>query len=95
MVIWDNVVNKSPENVDHGARGYYFGENGVHAWYDIAKAIGRAMVDLGLSESDEPTPFAVEELSKYFGSEVAFRSDATSVKLMICVLVGSGMELRF
>ena len=70
MVLYDAVVTKGPENVDHGIRGYYFGENGEHSWYDISKAIGRAMVELGLSKTDEPDSFTDEELAKLFGSEV-------------------------
>ena len=70
IVLYDAIEAQGPANVDHGIRGYYFGENGEHSWYDISKAIGRAMVELGLSDNDEPTPFTVEELKKYFGSEV-------------------------
>lgn len=70
VVLYDAIVQKGADNVDHGIRGYYYGENGEHSWYDISKAIGRAMVELGLSKSDEPTTFTDEELEKYFGSVV-------------------------
>jgi hypothetical protein len=70
MVIYDAVVTKGAENVDHGIRGYYFGENGEHVWYDVSKGVGRAMVDLGRADTDEPDTFKTEELAKLFGSEV-------------------------
>ena len=69
-MLYDAIVTKGADNVDHGIRGYYYGENGEHSWYDISKEIGRAFVELGLSKSDEPTTFSDEELAKYFGSVV-------------------------
>ena len=71
MVLYDTIVKNGPNNVDHGVRGYYYGENGEHSWYDISKEIGRVMVELGLSKSDEPTSFTTDELVKYFGSEAS------------------------
>ncbi|KIP10506.1 hypothetical protein PHLGIDRAFT_33875 [Phlebiopsis gigantea 11061_1 CR5-6] len=68
-VLYDAIVKNGPDNVDHGIQGYYYGESGEHSWYDISKEIGRVMVELGLSKSDEPTSFTAEELAKYFGSE--------------------------
>jgi len=68
IVLYDSIITKGTENVDHGIRGYYFGENGEHSWYDISKAIGEAMVELGLTNDPEPTTFTDEELAKYFGS---------------------------
>lgn len=70
IILYDAIVAKGADNVDHGIRGYYFGENGEHQWYDISKEIGRAMVELGLSKDAEPTTFSDEELVKYFGSVV-------------------------
>lgn len=35
--------------------------------YDIALAVGRAMVELGLAKSEVPTTFTPEEIDKYFG----------------------------
>lgn len=69
IILYDAIVT-NPEKVGHGRDGYYFGISGEHTWYDISKAIGKVMVKLGLSQSDEPTTFAEEELIKYFGSEV-------------------------
>lgn len=60
----------SPEHAGHGWEGYYFAENGHSSWYDIGKAIGRVLVDLGIAKDAEPTPFSVEELEKYWGHVV-------------------------
>lgn len=68
IVLYDAIITKGTENVDHGIRGYYFGENGEHSWYDISRAVGEAMVELGLTKDPEPTAFSDEELVKYFGS---------------------------
>ncbi|KAI0696908.1 NAD(P)-binding protein [Cytidiella melzeri] len=76
-ILYDAIVTR-PENVGHGRDGFYFGINGEHTWYDISKAIGKAMVKLGLSESDEPTTFTDEELRKYFGSEEMGNSYGTN-----------------
>ncbi|KAH8100946.1 NAD(P)-binding protein [Cristinia sonorae] len=67
-VLFDGILNENPA-VGHGVDGYYFGANGEHPWYDIAKAIAVALHELGKVKSDEPTSFEVEELSKYFGYE--------------------------
>ena len=52
------------------ATGIFYNENDEHSWYQISKAIGQAMVALGLTTDAEPTPFAVEEYVKYFGREI-------------------------
>lgn len=70
FIVLYNAVLKNSDAVDHGHKGYYFAENGEYTWYDVSKAIGRAMVELGLSKNDEPTTFTSEELVKYWGSEV-------------------------
>ncbi|OCH93024.1 NAD(P)-binding protein [Obba rivulosa] len=68
IVLFDAIMTR-PDAVAHGREGYYFAENGEHTWYDISKAVGRALVELGVSETDEPTTLSREELIKYFGSE--------------------------
>lgn len=73
IVVWDAAV-RDPEHTGHGTDGYYFGANGEHPWYDISKGIGRAMVELGLSKTDEPTTFSDEELIKYYGDVVSVQS---------------------
>ena len=68
IVLFDSIVAK-PEETGHGWEGFYFGENGEHSWYQISRAIGEAMVALGLSSEAEPTTFSTAELIKYFGNE--------------------------
>ncbi|OSC98263.1 NAD-P-binding protein [Trametes coccinea BRFM310] len=66
-LLFDKVVD-DPEGAPHGRTGIYLLENGEHTWYDISKAIAEAMVALGLSSSDQPTPFTDEEMARFFGS---------------------------
>jgi len=65
VLIFSKLLEGTP--IGHGREGYYFGENGEHTLYDVAKAIGQAMVELGKAKSAEPTTFTKEELDKYFG----------------------------
>ena len=65
-----DALLESPDRVGHGWEGVYYGENGHISWYDICKTIGRALVDLGVTDNPEPTPFTDEELVKYWGSIV-------------------------
>lgn len=53
------------KNPGHGREGIYFGENGEHTLYEVAKAIAEALVAQGLSDSPEPTTFSKEDLDKY------------------------------
>lgn len=82
IVLYDAIIN-NPDKIGHGRDGFYFGENGEHLWYDISKAIGKALVKRGISESDEPTTFTKEELVKYFGSEVSFLSLLRFTKVLV------------
>jgi len=50
----------------HGASGFYFGENGEHTLHSVGEAIGKVMVTLGKSKDPTPTPFTEEEIQKYF-----------------------------
>ncbi|KAI0327641.1 NAD-P-binding protein [Cubamyces sp. BRFM 1775] len=68
-----DAVLRDPTTVGHGWEGFYFGENGEHSWYEVQRAIGEALVRRGISEDPEPTPFTMEELVKYFGSEAVGR----------------------
>ena len=70
IVLYDTIATKGADNVDHGIRGYYFGENGEHSLYDISKEIGRVFVELGLSTGAEPTSFSDEEFVRYFSIPV-------------------------
>jgi len=67
IVLFDEIT-KNPDGPGHGWAGFYFGENGEHAWYDISKAVSRAFVELNIGGSEEPTSFTDEELAKYWGS---------------------------
>ncbi|KAF5359799.1 hypothetical protein D9756_003346 [Leucocoprinus leucothites] len=68
--IWPNVHidegTADPEKVGHGRNGFYFGLNGEHTLYDVGKELGRTLVAVGKSSSEEPTTFTKEEIDKYF-----------------------------
>lgn len=68
VLLFDTIVSKGPDNVDHGARGYYIAENGEVQLYKLSRAIGDAAAELGQLHEPEPTAFTDEELVKYFGS---------------------------
>jgi len=51
----------------HGREGYYFGENGEHTLYDLAKQIGYILVKFNKSTFRDPTTFTQDEIVKYFG----------------------------
>ena len=65
-VVLFNAIRKGDNPAcGHGREGFYFGENGEHTLYEVGKAIGDAMVQLGLSGNAEPTTFTKEEIDKY------------------------------
>ncbi|RPD78127.1 NAD-P-binding protein [Lentinus tigrinus ALCF2SS1-7] len=67
-VIWDAIL--TGKKIGHGKEGYYFGENGEHRLHDVGKAIGKALKELRIAETDEPSTFTKEELDLFFsGSE--------------------------
>ncbi|KAH9947915.1 NAD-P-binding protein [Amylocystis lapponica] len=68
IILLDNILSGTP--VGHGREGFYFGENGEHSLYDISRAIGAAMVELGKAKTDEVTSFSKAELDKYLGPAV-------------------------
>lgn len=65
-----DTVRTDPERTGHGWEGYYFLENGHSSWGDIARAIGRALVELGVAPASEPTTFTSDEIVKFWGYEV-------------------------
>ena len=69
-----DALLENPDRVGHGWEGIYYGENGHISWYDICKALGQALVELGVTDDPEPTPFTDEELVKYWGSIVRHSS---------------------
>lgn len=66
-----NAIKTNPDKVGHGRKGYYFGLNGEHTLYDVSKELGRAMVAVGKSSSEEPTTFTKEEINKYFQASLS------------------------
>lgn len=68
ILLFDKIVSDG-DKVGHGREGFYFGENGEHAWLEISQAIGEVLLGRGLSKTKEVSTFTVEELVKYFGSE--------------------------
>ncbi len=73
IVLFD-AIRANPGKVGHGRDGFYFGENGEHRLYDVSKELGRVLVALGKSSSDEPTTFTQEDLDKYFKVRLSFSS---------------------
>lgn len=65
-----NAVLESHGRAGHGWEGYYLGENGYVSLYEIGRAIGEALVEMGLADDPEPTPLTDEELEKYWVSVV-------------------------
>ncbi|RPD67434.1 NAD(P)-binding protein [Lentinus tigrinus ALCF2SS1-6] len=63
-----DTIRTNPDAAGHGWNGYYNGENGEYTWAALAKAIGQALVELGVASDPEPTSFTQEELLKYFPS---------------------------
>ncbi|KAL4068479.1 hypothetical protein V8B97DRAFT_2024745 [Scleroderma yunnanense] len=54
IVVYENALSGK---AGHGRDGYYFGENGEHRLYDVAKEIAKVMHELGKSKTAEPEPF--------------------------------------
>ncbi|KAJ7495519.1 NAD(P)-binding protein [Mycena latifolia] len=70
VTLYDAIA--ADEATGHGRNGYYFGANEEHSLYDVAKAMGAALVALGKSTSPEPTTFTQAELDKYFQGSATF-----------------------
>ncbi|KAF9557928.1 NAD-binding protein [Agrocybe pediades] len=66
-VVLFNAIRANPDGIAHGREGYFFGESGEHTMYEVAKAIGEALVALGKSDNPEPSTFTKEEVEKYLG----------------------------
>lgn len=64
-----DAVLADPSKLGHGRDGYYFVAADECKAYDIIKAIGDALVDLGRSDDAEPTELTPEERVQLFGSE--------------------------
>lgn len=74
-IILFDAVTTNPEKVGHGRDGYYFGigKEGAteYSMYELAEAVGKALVKLGVHTESEPTAYSQEDLVKTFGSEVS------------------------
>ncbi|KAK7044260.1 hypothetical protein VNI00_007982 [Paramarasmius palmivorus] len=64
-ILYDTIIN-NPGKAGHGHDGFYFGASGEHKLYDVSKAVGDALVELGVADNAEPTTFTSEEIDKYF-----------------------------
>ncbi|KAH9949982.1 hypothetical protein B0H21DRAFT_706690 [Amylocystis lapponica] len=72
VILLDAILSGAP--VGHGREGYYFGENDEHLLYDVGKAVGAAMVELGKAKTGEVTTFTKAEIDKYFGGYLGTNS---------------------
>ncbi|PFH53083.1 hypothetical protein AMATHDRAFT_84076 [Amanita thiersii Skay4041] len=66
IVLYDAIA-ANPNALAHGHDGIYIGENGEHTMYEVGKALGQAMVELGKATNPEPTTFTKADIDKYFG----------------------------
>lgn len=65
ILLFDQILSQKSTPA-HGRHGFYFGENGEHSMYDVAKTIAQLLYDVGKGESPHPTTFTKEEMEKYF-----------------------------
>lgn len=70
-----NAIRSNPDTVGHGRHGYYFALNDEHNLGDVSKELGRVLLALGKSTTDEPKPFTKEEIDQYFNGMDFFGSD--------------------
>ncbi|KAF9266639.1 NAD(P)-binding protein [Marasmius fiardii PR-910] len=77
-ILYDSIVKK-PDQTGHGREGIYFGANDEYRLYDVGRAIGEALVDLGISQNPEPTTFSQQEIDKYFGGSSYVGSNSRCV----------------
>lgn len=67
ILLFDHIIShKSTHPPAHGRLGFYFGENGEHSMYDVAKTVAQMLYDAGKGKSPQPTTFTKEEMEKYF-----------------------------
>ena len=59
----------NPERASHGREGYFFVAGSERSGYEVVKAVGEALVELGVITEWEPDVFTAAERLKYFGSE--------------------------
>jgi len=61
--LFDAII--SGKNPGHGREGYYFGENGEYALYQVCHAVGKSLFKLGKVSQDTPVDLTPEERDKY------------------------------
>ncbi|KAJ3516694.1 hypothetical protein NLJ89_g966 [Agrocybe chaxingu] len=79
LLLFD-AIQGDPQGVPSG---YYFAENGEYTAIELATAISEALVDLGVGNTREPSPFTIEEeaskvfepVRQYFGTNCHPRAD--------------------
>lgn len=64
-----DAILANPSKLGHGREGYYFVGADECKWYDVIKAIGQALVDIGRADDAEPNELTPEERVQIFGSE--------------------------
>jgi hypothetical protein len=64
IVLYNSIITNPA--IGHGREGIYFGENGEYSFYELARAIGEALVAVGKTDNPEPTTFTKKELDGYF-----------------------------
>ncbi|TBU21438.1 hypothetical protein BD311DRAFT_869921 [Dichomitus squalens] len=52
--------------VSHGREGYFFVKGSEHTTHEVVRALGEALVELGVTRGEEPAALAVDEQVKYF-----------------------------
>ena len=94
VVLYDSIVSNPATG--HGREGIYFGENGEHTYYDIAKAVGEGLKTIGKIDNPEPTAFTEEEIVKYLGvsSLSESRLDTSNVEIQSFNFVGANSRAR-
>jgi len=65
IILYDSI--KTDPSTGHGREGIYFCENGEYSMVQLATAISKAFVELGLGKDPEPKSFTVEECKAAFG----------------------------
>lgn len=86
ILIIDYIVAHNPDRhnrprtpnpkFEHGASGFYFGENGEHTLRSVSDVIGQTMVELGKAKDPTPTPFTDEEFCEYFPNGTSLGSNS-------------------
>jgi len=77
IVLYDSIIANPATG--HGREGIYFGVNGEHNLYDVSKAIGEVLVEIGKTDNPEPTTFTKEEIDKYYQGSPFMGSNSRAV----------------